>query len=71
MNFRTELKQIIYDLPFGKIKPSRQEVAHFCEHKGISIQFSRARTTWRALLPSALKPWWLILEPIKELKQKA
>jgi len=70
MNFRTELKQIIYDLPFGKIQPSREEVAHFCEHYGISIQFSRARTTWRALLPSTLKPWWLTLEPIKEIKQK-
>ena len=70
MNFRTELKQIIYDLPFKKIKPSRNEVAHFCEHDGISIQFRRARTTWRALLPSTLRPWGLTLEPIKVIKQK-
>ena len=70
MNIRSELKQLIYDLPFGKIKPSRQEVAHFCEHSGISIQYKRARTTWRAMLPLTIKPWWLTLEPIKDLKRK-
>ena len=70
MSFKSEFQQIIYDLPFGQIKPSRHEVAHFCEHDGIRIEFQRARTTWRALIPSTLKPWGLTLEPIKEIKQR-
>ena len=59
-----ELNQILSDLPFNKHQPSRKDVAHFCEHDGICIRYTRARTTWRALTPSAFKPWWLFLEPV-------
>jgi hypothetical protein len=58
-----ELKHVIYDLPFNNHQTNRNEVAHFCEHDGIFIRFTRARTTWHALAPCALKPWWLFLKP--------
>jgi hypothetical protein len=45
---------------------NRDEVAHFCEHDGIRIQFTRASTTWQAHAPCALKPWWLFLRPLKK-----
>lgn len=64
MSFTAELRQVLYDLPLAR-KPSRDEVAHFCEHDGIRLNFSRARTTWQALTPSAIKPWWMILDPMK------
>ena len=59
-----ELNQIISDLPFNKHQPSRKDVAHFCEHDGICIRYTPARTTWHALTPCAFKPWWLFLEPV-------
>ena len=64
MSFIAELKQAIYDLPMTH-KPGRDEVAHFCKHHDIRICFTRARTTWLALTPSTIRPWWLILEPLK------
>jgi hypothetical protein len=64
MSFIDELKQAVYDLPLVH-KPERDEIAHFCEHSSIYISFTRARTTWQALAPSAMKPWWLVLEPLK------
>ena len=75
MSLIDELNQVIHDLPFNKHQASRNDVAHFCEHDGIYIRFTRARTTWHALAPCALKPWWLFLEPLrksirKKLKQQ-
>ena len=64
MSLRAELKQIIYDLPLAA-EPGRDEIAHFCNHQGIRIKFTRARTTWHSLGPSAIKPWWMILEPLR------
>ena len=61
-----ELNQVIHDLLFKKNQASRDEIAHFCEHDGICINFTRARSTWRALAPCALKPWWLFLNPLKK-----
>jgi len=58
-----ELNQVLRDLPFNRHKPDRSEIAHFCEHDGICINFTPARTTWHALAPCALKPWWLFLQP--------
>jgi hypothetical protein len=65
MSLLAELKQAIYDLPMMR-EPGRDKIAHFCEHNGIRRSFSRARTTWQALAPSAIKPWWMILEPLKK-----
>ncbi len=64
MSLIAELKQIIYDLPLAA-EPGRDVIAHFCNHDGIRIKFTRARTTWHSLGPSAIKPWWLILEPLR------
>ncbi|MCK5395573.1 MAG: hypothetical protein KAJ32_06255 [Gammaproteobacteria bacterium] len=61
-----ELNKVINDLPFNKHQTNRKEIAHFCEHDGISIRFTRARETWHALAPCALKPWWLSLKPIRK-----
>jgi len=58
-----ELNQVLRDLPFNRHRPVRSEIVHFCEHDGICINFTVARTTWHALAPCALKPWWLFLEP--------
>ena len=44
----------------------RKEFVHFCEHDGIYIHFTKARSTWHALAPCALKPWWLFLKPLKK-----
>jgi len=67
-----ELNQILSDLPFNKHQASRKDIAHFCEHNGIFIRYTPARTTWHALAPCALKPWWLFLEPVikKSLLEK-
>lgn len=65
-----ELNQIIYDLLFNKPQLSRNEIAYFCEHDGIRINFTRARATWHALAPCALKPWWLFLQPLKRNLQQ-
>lgn len=64
MSLLAELRQAIYDLPLAR-KPGRDEVAHFCEHQGIRRRFTRVRTTWQALTPSAVRPWWIILDPMK------
>ena len=66
MSLIDELNQVIYDLPFNKHQPSRNDVAHFCEHDGVYIRFTRARTTWHALAPCAFKPWWLFLAPLRK-----
>ena len=67
MSFMAELRQALYDLPLAQ-QPGRDEVAHFCSHCGIRRVFTRARTTWQALAPSAFKPWWMILDPLKRNK---
>ncbi len=61
-----ELNQMINNLPFNKHHTDRNDVAHFCEHDGINIRFTRAKATWHAMAPCALKPWWLFLEPLKK-----
>lgn len=66
MSLIDELNQVIYDLPFNRHQMKRSEIAHFCEHDGICISFTRARTTWQALAPCAIKPWWLFLAPLKK-----
>ena len=58
-----ELNKVFIDLPFHKHQMNRSEVAHFCEHDGICVCFTQARSTWHALAPCALKPWWLFLHP--------
>ena len=68
MSLRAELKQIFYDLAIFD-EPRRDEIAHFCQHHGIRVRFTRARTTWHSLGPSAVKPWWMILEPIRRLSE--
>ena len=65
-----ELNKVIHDLSFNKHQSDRKEIAHFCEHDGISIRFTRARSAWHALAPCALKPWWLSLQPMKKLHEK-
>lgn len=64
MSLIAELKQALYDLPLAN-KPDRKQVAHFCEHDGLCIRFTRARTLWHAVTPSAIKPWWIFLEPLR------
>jgi len=61
-----ELNRVIHDLLLKKNQASRDEIAHFCEHDGICINFTRARATWHALAPCALKPWWIFLNPLKK-----
>jgi len=58
-----ELKKVFNDLPFHKHQANRNNMAHFCEHDGICINFTQAKSTWHALAPCALKPWWLFLNP--------
>ena len=65
-----ELNQVIYDLLFKKHQISRNDIAHFCEHDGICICFTQASTTWHALAPCALKPWWLFLNPLRSNTKK-
>lgn len=60
-----ELNQALRDLAFNKHQTSRNDIAHFCEHDGICINFTPARSTWHALAPCALKPWWLFLQPLR------
>ena len=65
MSLIDELNQVIYDLPFNKHQMNRNDIAHFCEHDGICISFTRARASWHALAPCAVKPWWLFLAPLR------
>ncbi|MGB5277262.1 MAG: hypothetical protein WBO73_15780 [Gammaproteobacteria bacterium] len=66
MSLRAELKQVFYDLAIIN-EPGRDDIAHFCRHDGIRIRFTRARTTWQSLGPSAVKPWAMTLEPLRAL----
>lgn len=70
MSLIAELRQALYDLPLAG-KPDRRVIAHFCEHDGIRIRFTRARTTWHAMAPSAVKPWWITLEPLIGRQRRA
>ena len=65
-----ELNHVISNLTFNDRQTKQNDVAHFCEHDGIYIRFTRARTTWHALAPCALKPWWLFLKPLKKQIEK-
>ena len=60
-----KLKQVIYGLPLKTGKSRRDKIAHFCEHHGIRIKFTPAKTTWHAIAPSAMRPWWLKLNTLK------
>ena len=70
MSLIDELNQVFYDLPFNKHQIERSKIAHFCEHDGICISFTRARTTWHALAPCAVKPWWLFLAPLRKNRRE-
>ena len=64
MSLRSELAQILFDL-FGQDSLGRAEIAHFCAHDGIRIGFTRARTTWLSSTPSGIRPWCIVLEPLR------
>jgi len=64
-----ELNRALRDLAFNKHQISRNDIAHFCEHDGICINFTPVRTTWHALAPCAIKPWWLFLQPLRNKTQ--
>ncbi|MFV2004343.1 MAG: hypothetical protein ACC650_04015 [Gammaproteobacteria bacterium] len=64
-----ELNKVINDLPFHKHQAKRDDIAHFCEHDGICISFTQARSSWHALATCALKPWWLFLNPLRQNTQ--
>lgn len=66
-----ELNKVLNDLPFNKHQTNRDEIAHFCEHDGIHISFTRASSTWLAQTPCAFKPWWLSLQPIRQNIEEA
>lgn len=66
MSLIDELNQVLNDLPFNRYQMKRSEIAHFCEHDGICIRFTPARTTWLAQAPCAIKPWWLFLSPLRK-----
>lgn len=69
MSLLTELKQVIYEFPLtADIKARRKKIAHFCEHNGICTEFTPARSTWQALAPLAIRPWWLKLNTIRSTK---
>ena len=63
-----KISKAITGSPYNKRKANRKEVAHFCEHDGICIRFTRAKEAWHALAPCALKPWWLSLKPQRKDK---
>jgi len=65
-----DLNKALSGLSFNKHQTNRDEVAYFCEHDGIFIRFTQAKTTWHALAPCALKPWWLSLKPIRKNSDK-
>ena len=69
MNLFNELNHVVHGLAFNKQQTNRDNIAQFCEHDGIYISFTRARSTWHALAPCALKPWWLFLEPLRKKQQ--
>jgi hypothetical protein len=67
---RYELNQVISNLSLSKHTATRDQIAHFCEHDGIFIRFTRARKSWHAMAPCALKPWWLFLDPLKKQEKQ-
>ncbi len=70
MSLIAELKQVIYDFPLrADTKARRKKHAHFCEHSGICTTFTQARTTWHALAPLAIKPWWIKLNTVRSIKE--
>lgn len=73
MSLIQELKQVFYDIPLRvnlkASKASREKIAHFCEHNGICIEFTQAQSTWHALAPLAIKPWWLKLNIMRSVKK--
>jgi hypothetical protein len=64
-----DMNRVLRDLAFNKHQASRNDIAHFCEHDGICINFTPVRSTWHALAPCALKPWWLFLQPLRNKSQ--
>ncbi len=64
-----ELNRVFNELPFHKHQTKRNDMAHFCEHDGICICFTQARSTWHALAPCAIKPWWLFLNPLRHKRR--
>ena len=72
---QSRLDSVTFNLPFNKQQTNRNDVAYFCEHDGICIKFTQAvltngRTSWRAIVPCALKPWWLFLKPLRKNSNK-
>jgi len=55
----------------NQVKLNQKGSAYFCEHDGICIKFTQAgftnaRSSWHAITPCALKPWWLFLKPLQK-----
>lgn len=65
MGLINELKKVVYGLPTKTGRSRRDKIAHFCEHRGICIEFTPAKATWRAIVPSTIRPWWLELNTLK------
>lgn len=65
MSLIAGLKQAMYDAHLIDSRSGRNKFAHFCMHDGIRIKFTRARSIWHAVVPSTIKPWWLLLEPVR------
>ncbi|VAW50666.1 hypothetical protein MNBD_GAMMA05-2594 [hydrothermal vent metagenome] len=58
-----------FNRPFNQQQANQNKAAYFCEHDGICIKytqagFNNARSSWHAITPCALKPWWLFLKPL-------
>lgn len=64
-----------FNRPFNQQQANQNKAAYFCEHDGICIKFTQAvltngRASWRAIVPCALKPWWLFLKPLQKNSNK-
>ena len=60
-----------FDQPFNEQQRAQNNMAYFCEHDGICIRFTQAgfthaKSSWHAITPCALKPWWLFLKPLQK-----
>jgi len=60
-----------FNQSFNKQQTNQSGIAYFCEHDGICIKFtqaglSSAKSSWQAITPCALKPWWLFLKPLQK-----
>lgn len=64
MSLITGLKRMMFEMALTN-RFDRKSVAHFCEHDGIHIRFTRARSVWHAVAPLTIRPWWILLEPTK------